>query len=482
MTARGARPAVNTDRKYEVLEDFTGAMFMAELDRRRESGEADLVRTRPAHDGLRQWTTHALAMYEKAFPENPLEPLIETARPWVYRYRPETGEKSQRTEMQITAWGRCLQSPDGSRRELRLPVNRLDGRLRDESYRAVAALVAAEGAPGPRPVYIRVVRFAMEDGQIDPIFDGTRQAALELHRTAGKPAIASLLDSREYRPGSACVKCRFAAVCPELRQLPGLLGLSDTSRPRRSWSATNGTSYEACAARDHIRRHHLPTAISIERSQSAERGRALHAFLKTAHSLRPFTPCSVSLPVEWVPDRFTLTEAERDLGALLLRRHAAVCPLWRAQTAESLKPEPRLVFHDTAADVIVIAEPDLLYLDHGSWVWREVKTAASDRRWWRDPVRKYPQLALAVLIITRGGLGESRTRPRIELEVLRPGGADLLTIDPFLPSVREAAEARILGLVREWHRDDTFAARTGSECLKCEVAQWCSACTGKAAL
>ncbi|MEV6935650.1 SDR family NAD(P)-dependent oxidoreductase, partial [Streptomyces sp. NPDC051132] len=139
--------------------------------------------------------------------------------------------------------------------------------------------------------------------------------------------------------------------------------------------------------------------------------------------------------------------------------------------------EPRVVRHDDTAEVIVIAEPDLLYRDGDSWVWRETKTSAHGARPAQDLLRAYPQLALAVLLLSRGDLGGSASRARVELEILRPDGADLEIIDPYAPAHRTTAAGLVRDLTAGWHRDDDYAATPGEVCTRCEVARWCSART-----
>lgn len=482
MKARGLRPHKWPRRKFESLEQFTFGPFMAELDRAERAGADGAQPTTPTggeqpgrrvHDGVLSWTEHAVEMYRQAFPYDEVTPMIAVEHPWVYQYRLDIPDQRGAVLYRIKAWGRCLRSVDGTLRELRIPAHRLGRQKPTDAQRAAAALVVAEGTPDSRLERIRIVKVALSDGRTDVLFEGTRQAARELYREHGKSALSEVLDTQEYRPGGACVGCSYAAVCPALPKVPGLTGLDDESRPRRSWSATNGRSYQACPARDHMRRHGLPTKVAIERGPAAERGRAVHAYLSRRHREGWGTPCSARIPADWVPEGFTLPEEEQRLGAQLLSRHALVCPVRYASDVTDVRTEPRLVIDDPTADVVVIAEPDVLYRDGDWWVWREVKTSAGNRRWWRDPVRALPQLALAVLIIGHGQLGGSSSRARIELEVLRPGGADLETIDPFAPEVRATAEETLHGLVSDWHRDDLFAARPGPECARCEVSRWC---------
>ncbi|MEU0840952.1 PD-(D/E)XK nuclease family protein [Streptomyces sp. NPDC005962] len=397
------------------------------------------------------------------------------AERWTYRYRPSGPEARSAEEYRFTVWGRCLTSADGMLRELRLPVHRLGQSLPPEGFVAAAALVLAEGAPGPPPEHVRIVEFALLDGRTRELFAGSRTQALALYREHGPDALADILNGQEYRPGSSCGECPYVRVCPALRAAPGLLGIEATGRPRRTWSVTNGRNYRVCPARDHMRRLRLPAADSIEREVTAERGRALHAYLADRHGHGIPRPCTAEVPEQWVPNGFELPEHERALGARLLRRHAAVCPLRCVKDSTDVRTEPRVVRHDTAADVVVIAAPDLLYRDADSWVWRETKTSATNRRSSRPLLELYPQLALAVTLVARGDLGGKSTRARVELEVLRPGGADLELIDPFIPANRTAAEQVLGAMVSEWHGDDYYTPVPGRACGRCEVARWCSA-------
>ncbi|MFB7674223.1 PD-(D/E)XK nuclease family protein [Kitasatospora purpeofusca] len=472
--AHGLRARERPELKPETLEPFTNGPFMAAADELERATDGPLAsepsrrRPRPVHDGVRQWTSHALRMYHQAFADVP--GLLASRRPWIYRY---SGPASAGPEYRITAWGRYFESADGRLRELRLPVNRL--RERTDAERAVAALVTAEGTPDPQVEEVRVVQFALSDGRTEIVFEGTRVEAVAAHRAHGAQAVRALLDGRDYRPGSACASCTIAPACPGLRRAGGLLGVSDRSRPRRTWSSTTGRSHRTCPARGYLRGLRLPVDDSRERSAAAERGRAVHTFLAERHRQWPHTPCPAEIPEDWVPEGYLLPDEERQLGARLLRHHAEVCPLRVLGPEPAIRIEPNLVFDDTAADLVVLAAPDLLYQDgNGAWVWRETKTSASDRTC-RDPLASYPQLALAVQIIASGVLGDGQAGGRVELEVLQPGGVDLRTIDPFAPRTRAAAEDSLREQVTGWHSEDLFTAVPGPDCAGCEVSRWCTA-------
>ncbi len=477
LKARGYEPALGGRRRRERLEQFAFGPFMAACDVRSRVGGGFTEEPRPRkpmHDGLRRWTAHAMESYAAAFPEDPDLPLSEVESPWQYSHLAAGSGTSGGDEYQLTVWGRCLQSRDGAVRELRLPVNRLGRQPPPESFVAAAALVLAEGAPGPRPARVRIIEFALLDGKIRELFDGTREEAVASYRRHGRAALTALLDGQEYRPGSGCADCAYASVCPVLQRAPGLLGIDEPGRTRRWWSVTNGRNYQTCPARDQMRRLHLPTADEVEHAPAVDRGRALHAYLAERHGSGSPRPCTVKVPEQWVPEAFELPEDERALGVKLLRGHAAICPMRLVRDAADVRNEPRVVRHDTAAEVVVVARPDLLYRDGGAWVWRETKTAARDKSFDRPLLEQYPQLALAVMLLARGDLGGTPGRARIEFEVLRPGGADMEILDPFVPEVRTAAGRVVRELVGRWLRDENYAPRPGRACDRCETARWCA--------
>ncbi len=467
-------PAVR--QPQEKLEQFAFGPFMAACDARSGKAGGPAVQNspgRPGHDGLKQWTAHALSTYAAAFPEDPDFPMAEVSTPWCYSHAVTEADSRGASEYQLTVWGRCLQSTDGSVRELRLPVNRLAELSPPAGFAAAAALVLAEGAPGPRPQRVRIVEFALLDGRTRTVFEGSRDEALAFYRLHGRTALAELLDGRQYRPGAVCASCPYTAACPVLRRAPGLLEADRPGRTRRWWSVTNGRNHRACPARDQMRRLHLPAEDGIDRSAAAERGRALHAYLAARHEGSRPRPCTAKVPEQWVPEGFHLPEQERALGVALLRGHAAVCPMRLVRDASDVHSEPRVVRYDTEAEVVVVARPDLLYRDDGVWVWRETKSTTWDRGV-RSLLEHYPQLALAVLLLAREDLGGRPGGARIELEVLRPGGADLELVDPFDPAIRAEAGRVVKDLVDPWIGDEDYPPSPGTACNRCETARWCS--------
>ncbi|MCA1186187.1 MULTISPECIES: PD-(D/E)XK nuclease family protein [unclassified Saccharopolyspora] len=480
---RGISPEIASGpAKKPELVDFALQPFMEALDRVERDGElpvnvlADLEsgkRFGPIHRGVRRWAVLATRNYLAAYPpggtdceDTSWDPVIPG---WMYRRRFVPPDQRGISNYRIRIWGRCYRSTDGRVHEIRLPTYSSAGRERTKAEEAVAAFVVASA--NPHVEIVRVREFHCLEGKVGPLlYEGSPAEAVDFHRKVGAPALASVVNSTEYRPGDPCVKCRYRIGCRGLPAAPGLLGIEDRSRPRRTWSVSNGRYYRACPAKDHLRRSRLPTAWEVERSATAERGRSIHDHLHVRHRHRPQVPCAPDEEAMWSsePDG-----AEHGVALRMLRHHAEVCPLRGLQAGAELRYEPSLTFDDTSADVVVKVEPDLLYSDRGSWVWREVKTtrATSSRRF--DSLESLPQIALAVLVLGQRLLGGDRRRSRVELEVLRPNGVDLRQFDPFSRDLQEDAHQVIRKMVVDWHRDEEFAPRPGLECARCEVRRWC---------
>ncbi|WP_461120305.1 PD-(D/E)XK nuclease family protein [Saccharothrix stipae] len=471
-------------RKPEVLESFTNGPFMKVMDLVEHRGlAADRALQRivhepgdgGVHDSIRQWTTHAVSGYMKAFSTEVDESLAPYRGQWTYESMLPHPDQRGAKQYRITVWGRCYSTRDGRVREVRLLVNRLSSRQRTDAEIAVAALVLASGDPANPPDWIRIRQFGILEGEAVTLFDGSRQAALDLYDVAGKRALAQIVDAGDpvdYRPGTVCADCPFSAVCPALQRVPGLLGVQDRRRPRRSWSATSARNHAKCPALDYARRQRLPVDQTVERGRAAERGRAIHRYLERRHQA-PGPPCGARVSSEWVPEGFRLLPEDQELGVTLLQHHAAVCPLRLTRLPDDLRVEPELVYEDSDADTVVLAKPDLIYHDGESWVWREVKTSIVATRGTRPWFQQYPQLALATVLASRGNLGPGLGR--VELEILRPAGVDLVTFDPHTTEVRRMAEEVLRQSFQRWHTDDRFQPEPGPQCADCEMARWCSA-------
>jgi hypothetical protein len=244
----------------------------------------------------------------------------------------------------------------------------------------------------------------------------------------------------------------------------------------RTWSVTNGRDYAICPARDHLRRLHLPR--TGEYDQAARRGKAVHARIEELHRRHPPQPCTehdLRADLEQWQEEWQLDAEQVRLGARQLAWHLPVCPLAPGTRVGQVRPESALAVHDPLADVIVLAKPDLLYQDRGAWVWRETKTGGRTRARDTDVLGKYPQAALATVLLVAGVLGGEQDGSRVELEILRPDGPDIHLVDPRDPVAVGRAREVVRDLAEAWHGDLLLDPRPGPWCADCEVARWCTA-------
>lgn len=160
-------------------------------------------------------------------------------------------------------------------------------------------------------------------------------------------------------------------------------------------------------------------------------------------------------------------------AARILAQHRALCPLDGLSSDAVAHVQHQVVTYDP--DLVILAVPDLLYSRSGGWVWRETKTAT--RYLWegRPLLRQYPQLAVAVLLISCGALGGNLRRSRIELEILYSDDCSLEEIDPSQDATVAEARQIIADLALPWNRDTTYDPIPGQDCGECEVLDWCRA-------
>lgn len=466
---------------------------------------------KPLHPGLAQWAAQAVTHYlEARFPPpaqlagGATPVLVPVKEMWVEQIDAGQLDEHGVRMYELCAWGRRYETPDGSLRELRLL--RLDTaatKEREPGEVAMAARVLARGSraqpaelgqgpfawrttwgrpyevhPGASPAWVRILEVGCGDGSVEVLFDDTPEEALRLYDEQARSRLRATVDATERKPGRSCASCRLAPSCPALQKVPGLLGVADVTRPRRTVSPTDLRRHDKCPAQEHLRRLGLPRRLDIEYgSPHIRRGKAVHALLEHLHARTPHRPCTVAdVPDhrEWQIGEWHLTGRDAELGAQLMARHIAVCPLKYADHGTPPRPEEILAFDDPAADTIVIAQPDLLYQDSGGWVWRETKTTRyiADRSG-KDILEAYPQAALALVLLAEGALGGDPSLARVELEILRPTGPDLELISPSDPGRVAKAREVLASLAAPWHADRVFAANPGKQCAGCEVAQWC---------
>ncbi|BBA99015.1 hypothetical protein RVR_5465 [Actinacidiphila reveromycinica] len=471
-------------------------------------------RERPEADpGLAAWTRFALDRYLEGSPPD----LLPVSHSWVLVTQLREADSRNAKRYEQCVWGRPYASADGRVRELRLPVARS---LRGPQYGtaepavqaeradlAAAAQVVARGEPHRLPNrfnWSRDAQLALDAGEAAwrqpeevritevSCLDGERRTSVSegpedvarRYAAYGAPGLTAAVSAGTFVPGRDCEDCKYAPNCPALSRLGGVLSIDDQTRPRRTWSVTNGRSYagrpdrdEGCPARERLRRLKLPDREGHALTPHVIRGHAVHAWIQQRHETHPGIACRPQDAPDgrapWSAGRWTIPEEQAYLGARMVAAHARYCPFKLSGVTEVVH-EHTVVVHDTAADVVVLAKTDMLYRDGRSWVYRETKTdARRDPPEDTDALRERPQLALAILLSTSPVIGEDVSAARVELEVLGPHGARLTVVDPFDPENRATAREVVHALAADWHADTTAAARPGPHCRDCEMAVWC---------
>ena len=474
------------------LEMFPLQPVMAALDRieyRQLSEDTALAEIEQSgtklHPGLIKFARHAVHNYlNVGFENNGLEPVPDW---WVVR-------KTSARIWELYAWGRRYQSSDGRRREFRfLRFGEAASNPGDRAKIAIAAHVTAFGVPATWPEswrepfdlregravdHARVVEVSLANGSAEVLFDGTPADAQAYYAEHGRKRVASIAVGGQARPGSSCAECKQLTSCGTLQRIPGVLALSATRAPVRTVSASDLRYHRTCPAQAHLRSLHLPRAY--EYGAEAELGHAVHAWLEDAH--RDGTACDpAAMPTGdsgWSAGRWRVDGDAARIGARMLRQHIDVCALHQSDTVTQVRVEPRLAVHDTAAQAVVLAKPDMIYMDDGGWVWRELKTTQKGRWFHDDLLDEFPQLALAVSFLAEGVLGGDAANARVELEVLRPEGAEIDVIDPTDPERLAKARDVLRRLAQPWRADETFEARPSKNCRWCPVSRWCPSFPG----
>lgn len=494
FNAAKARPAIVPKSRptwpKPRLEDFPLGPVQELLDRI-EFGQAPvdevlagpLFRGKPLHPGLAQFVRHAVSAYvaQTAIGLIPVRPY------WVV-------QRQNDFLWEIYAWGRRYQSAGGRVREFRfLRFGEAGARDREPAQIAIAAYATAFGDPAPWPQpwsapfnpqpeahrveRVRIVEAGMIDGSVAVLFDGSVAEAEGYYAQHAREQVAGLVGGGEAIPGSACKGCKVLTACAGPMKAPGLLGVPAGKAPLRKVSVSDLRYHRDCPAQLHLRSLNLPK--QYEYSQEAERGQAVHLRLELNHRNAQMARCQPNdVDVDtrgWTAGRWSVRGEQALIGASMLSHHLGVCPLDSPVGITKVRVEPTLTLYDTAANVIVLAKPDLLYAEGDAWIWRETKTTEKDKWFHDDLLDEFPQLALAVLILARGLLGGDRAASRIELETLRPHGADISLIDPTDPERVAKATEVIRSLALPWHGDDDYQATPGDGrvCQSCPVSLWC---------
>ncbi|EFE69834.1 predicted protein [Streptomyces viridosporus ATCC 14672] len=492
--AAKARPALRPARRLRLpkpeLETFTLGPVVDTVDRVEFHGETPdraLARLRsraPAlHPGHLTYAEHAVRTYLGACDGDGERRLLPVRPYWV-------AQRENGRSWELYAWWRRYESADGRLREYRR-LRHGEAKDSEPGEIAIAVYVAVHGrragwprpwsrafqpyGPGTRPERVRVVEVGLADGRSRVQFDGTAEEADAYYAEHGHPHVARAVAGGRPAPGSSCVDCKQFTACEAVPRRPGVLGISSRVAPLRKVSVSDLRYHAACPAQGFLRALHLPR--SDEYGSAARLGQAVHGWIEKLHRRPGQPPCvPADMPAEgenWTEGRWRVPDEDAVTGRAMLLHHVDACPFQDAALIQRVEPEALRVVHDTAAQAVVIAKPDLLYLEDGSWVWRELKTTRKRRRPDEDLLETYPQLALAVTLLAQGALGGDPGGSRVEVEVLRPDGSDPHVIDPTDPGRQRKALSVLRRYAGPWREDERWEARPGPHCPFCPVSRWC---------
>lgn len=437
---------------------------------------------KPIHPALARWTEHAVQQYQNRVKNSAhLEPV---SRDWVRLL--DISHDGIPLVHEETVTGRRFEKDRV--RELRiLRMGSVERRPRNESEIALAAAVLAEGRPalsklwkkGPatlgrseRPRQVRVVEIGCLDDTANVLFEDTPEAAVDKYQREAEELLRAVAAGSERRPGNDCAKCPLIGMCPAVPSRGGLLGIDDASKPLRTWSLTTTRQHRKCGPIPYFYDLRLPQERNAEQSPAIERGNAVHEWIEAKHLRTPRQACRADdVPDLTREERFADDALQAKLGMRMIGDHSLVCPLRDTDQETEVYPEHPVVVYDPAANVVVIAKTDLLYLTAGVWRLRETKTSQYPSE--GDLLKKFPQIALAIVFSAEGVLGAGNTVCRVELERLTAHGPTLIEFDVRDPEVVAEARKVVQLEVAGWHADLARATKPGKECRTCVFTRWC---------
>ncbi|MFF0434609.1 PD-(D/E)XK nuclease family protein [Streptomyces sp. NPDC004327] len=483
--------------RWTPLEEFALGPVMKALDAIEhdktdlESALSQLRASRKNHVGHSSWAEKAVRAYVSARAAHEAQrhalgrpATLPVGAQWTAITWSESPDPRGATRYERTAWGRRYASADGAERELwLLSINSVKSD-RPPAEIAEAAAVMVSGVPSqsaPRDVFrpvadhvrprrVRIIGIGCGSGEHEVLADWDADEADRRFAAHAKPVLARVVEADRLTPGSSCVRCEGLTGCELPHRTPGILGVPASRRPRarRSVSATDLRVHSRCPAQFHLTRV-LHLKSGAPESLPIRRGRAVDEWLNLRHE----EGCCRDAPM---PDVLPgLTASESPTALAMLSEHQRACPLDGLPPSEHVRVQHRLTAYDPELDVVLIADPDLLYTRAGGWIWHETKTAA--KRPWegRALMESYPQLAFAVLMMAAGVLDGDPRRSLIELEVLYDDGSRCEEIDPGDPDTQAEARRIIAGLAGPWAVDETYAPRPDEHCDGCDVLAHCAA-------
>lgn len=401
------------------------------------------------------------------------------------------------TRVEFWAWAVHHISRDGTQREVhvlrwqRASEIRLD---RDEA--AFIAHVAGSGflsdadapwwkpftpsrsiAQPPVATTVRVRVVGVLDATTDLRFVGTAEDAEEAFLDL-VPGTLGALAGGSMRPSRGCASCNVRHVCTGIPRFPGLLGVAGFSPYPRSLSPSDLWTHRACPRQLHLARDLGLPEDRREASDALRRGVQVHEWLALAHGRG--RGCSEADLSAGTALHQELGWSDEEIAANLpyLRHHLTTCPL-AAGDVTAVRDEVDITAWDTDANVVFSTRPDAAYLAaDGRWVLRETKTLSprnlpADRH---DLLARYPQVAAAICLLADGYRPDTQPAHepgRVELELLGPESAAVLTYDASDPATVLVARTELADRVDAWLFDAEHPIGERPPCTTCEVSRWC---------
>ncbi|MFJ5599383.1 PD-(D/E)XK nuclease family protein [Micromonospora parva] len=390
---------------------------------------------------------------------------------------------------QISYWGPTYRSEDGYIEVHRVRLKH--ARTAVTRWAELAGYAAAR-IVGPESQSVTVVEVGLfsNRGPSDAIvLDRVHPRELsDRYRSSVRPRALELFEGADPSPGRNCASCKALAACNALIPMDGVLHQIQPGPYTRSISATDLHIYDRCPARWHMERKlNLPPDLDAEGyGEEAERGRAVHRWLRIAHA-RP-RPCSLQDLPE-LPDRSSQDVAFEEFDDAtyatirpFLLHHIEQCPI--SHGVELTLLESPLYGWDLTADTVVVSAPDAIYLRGTNLVVRETKTTKGEVPLDANRARDgFEGIVYWLLMLLDGGWVDRYgcTEGIVELEVLTPQGAALFSYHTSDDTVMLIAETRVSNRVGQWHYDTEWKARPSALCTTCPMAIWCPDAASEAA-
>lgn len=395
----------------------------------------------------------------------------------------------------VTVFGRYFRGDDGGVQEIvrmRLKELRSETRPEDEDWVTVAAMTLAYMPNVPADARIRISEFSLATGEYRCAFDGYRADILTLPRVA--QIVPEALTGSAFRPGQGCANCGFLNACPAVPKCRGVLGLPGKAVATRHLTSADLHAYDRCpTAFQAQRRDHLPDGYhelnDLGGSTTArDRGMAVHAWLKWAHSREPGQGCEAHDLPDPLSDDASVAAAAAGLSPdayevayPYLVRHLDHC-MRGLEGLGGWAHERRVVVFDPDADIVVISTPDSIcsVADTGEPIWREVKSTGVLPPDVQAALRVYPGFALNVALIAAevpiGGDGFA------ELEVLTPTGSRVFHVALHDGALVAEAQRVVADIGHRFGSDLTFDRRPSGACHYCSAHRWCDPPAGPQAM